>query len=118
MISFVMITARKDYPYTNRPDLHVFEPTLECFRQQTFTDVEWVVVDALYESRKDYFVDKKLPIKVKHVPALPNLWIENGMAGICQQYNKGIIHADGELLFFTGDSYMVFPKKLAPCAST
>lgn len=51
----------------------------------------------------------KLPFAVKHVPAKPNLWIENGYPGICTQYNKGIIYADGELLFFCGDSYMFTP---------
>lgn len=109
-ISFIMITARDDHPYTNRPDLHVFEPTLESFKNQTMTDFEWVIVDVLYEQRKNYFTDMKLPFKVKHIPALPNLWIEAGFCGISTQYNKGIINADGELLFFTGDSHMVIPQ--------
>jgi len=110
-ISFIMITARTDYPYTGRPDLHIFEPTLESFRTQNMKDWgEWVIVDALYEQRKDYFSKLKLPFKVKHVPALPNLWIEKGLPGISTQYNKGIIYADGQLLFFTGDSHMVQPN--------
>lgn len=108
--SFIMITARSDYPYTNRADLHVFEPTLECFKRQTMTDFEWIIVDALYDARKDYFADVKVPFKIKHIPALPNLWIEQGLPGICTQYNKGIIHADGNLLFFTGDSHMFLPN--------
>lgn len=108
-ISFIMITARVDYPYTNRPDLHLFEPTLECFKKQEFTDFEWVIVDALYEQRKNYFTGMKLPFKVKHVPALPNIWIENGFAGMSRQFNKGIIYADGELLFFAGDGFMMQP---------
>jgi len=107
--SFLMITARENFPYLGRSDLHVFEPTLHCFKQQTFMDFEWVIVDALYEQRKDYFEDMKLPFTVKHVPAQPNVWLENGLPGICTQYNKGIIHADGELIFFTGDSHMFFP---------
>lgn len=108
-VSFIMISARDDHPYTNRPDLHVFEPTLECFKNQTMTDFEWVVVDVLYEQRKNYFKDLNLPFKVKHVPALPNLWIQKGFCGVSTQYNKGIIYADGELCFFTGDSHMVQP---------
>lgn len=110
-ISFVMITARADHPYTNRPDLHVFEPTLKCLKKQTMTNFEWVIVDVLYDQRKDYFKDiRGLPFKVKHIPALPNLWIEAGFCGISTQYNKGIIYSDGELLFFTGDSHMVLPN--------
>ncbi len=109
-ISFITPTARLDYPYANRPDLHLFEPTLECFKKQTMTDFEWVISDALYEQRKDYFADMKLPFKVKHIPAMPNMWLENGLTGIAAQWNKGIIYADGELLFFCGDSYMVQPN--------
>jgi glycosyltransferase involved in cell wall biosynthesis len=109
-ISFIMITARANFPYLGRPDLHVFEPTLESFKQQTMLDFEWVIVDALYEQRKNYFKNMKLPFQVKHVPAKPNLWIEKGFPGISTQYNKGIIYADGELLFFTGDSHMVLPN--------
>lgn len=105
-----MITARTDFPYLGRPDLHVFEPTLEAFKQQTMTDFEWVVVDGLWHKRKDFFKDLDLPFNVKHVPLQPNVWYDKGFPGISTQYNKGIIHADGDLLFFTGDSYMVQPR--------
>lgn len=109
-ISFVMITARTDYPYTGRPALHLFEPTLESFKAQTMHDFEWIIVDALYDQRKDYFAKLELPFKIKHIPALPNLWLSNGLPAVSTQWNKGIIYADGELLFFTGDSYMVQPN--------
>jgi len=108
-ISFIMITARTAHPYLGREDLHVFEPTLKSFQQQRFLDFEWIVVDALYEERKDYFLHQELPFRVKHIPAQPNLWLDKGFPGICHQYNKGIIYADGELLFFTGDSHMMLP---------
>jgi len=109
-ISFVMITARVDFPYLGRSDLHVFEPTLETFKAQTMLDFEWVIADVLYDKRKNYFRKMELPFQVKHIPAKPNLWIEKGFPGICAQYNKGIIYSDGELLFFTGDSHMVKPN--------
>jgi len=108
-ISFVMICARTDHPYIGRPDLHVFEPTLESFKAQTMMDFEWVIVDHLYDQRKDYFKNMNLPFHVKHVPSLPNAWHEVGLCGVCTQYNKGIIYADGELLFFTGEGYMFIP---------
>ena len=108
-VSFIIITARKDFPYVGRPDLHLFEPTLESFKRQSMKDFEFIIVDVLYDKRKDYFEGMDLPFKVKHVPALPNIWIENGFPGVCRQYNKGIIHADGELLFFAGDGNMVAP---------
>ena len=110
-VSFIMVTARENFPYLNRPDLHVFEPTIESFKAQTMKDWgEVVIVDVLYDQRKDYFKNMNLPFKVKHIPAKPNQWIERGFPGIATQYNKGIVYADGELLFFTGDSHMVVPE--------
>ena len=106
--SFIMISARDSYPYAGRPSQHLFDPTLYCMEQQSFKDFEWVIVDNQYETRKDYFKDKNLPFSVKHVPAKPNVWLENGFTGVSTQYNQGIIYADGEILFFTGDSY-IFP---------
>jgi len=105
-VTFVMITARESFSYPEKPEMHVFEATMHCFKEQTMKSFEVVVVDALYHKRKDYFKNLHLDFKVKHVPAQPNLWVEKGSPGICTQYNKGIIYADGELLFFTGDSYM------------
>ena len=109
-ISFVTATARNDYPYDGRPDLHIFEPTIESLKAQTMLDFEWVIVDYLYEERKDYFKDKNLPFKVKHVPASPNIWHNYNLPGACTQYNKGIIYADGELLYFTGEGYIFIPE--------
>jgi len=106
-ISFIEISAREDFPYAEKPNMHVFEPTLEALKAQTMKDFELIIVDALFHKRKDYFRNAQLNFKVKHVPAQPNTWIERGYPGICAQYNKGIIYADGELLFFIGDSYMV-----------
>lgn len=109
-ITFAMITAREDFPYVGRPELGVFEPTLEAMKAQTMKDFEFVVIDVLYEQRSDYFKNMKLPFHVKHVPAKPNMWIEQGLPGIATQYNKGIIYADGELLFFTGEGFMFQPN--------
>lgn len=113
-VSFIMITARTDFPYKNRPDLHLFEPTIESLKTQNMKEWgELVVVDVLYDKRKDYFKDKELPFPVKHIPARPNFWLDRGLPGFCEQYNKGIVYADGDLLFFTGDSYMFRPDFLS-----
>lgn len=111
-ISFVTITARNNYPYIGRPDLNIFEPTIESLKAQTMamTDFEWVIIDYLYEERKNYFKDMKLPFKVKHVPASPNIWHDVGLPGVSTQYNKGIIYADGELLYFSGEGYLFLPN--------
>jgi glycosyltransferase involved in cell wall biosynthesis len=108
-ISIITITARTDYPYDGRPDLHIFEPTIESLKTQTMTDFEWIIVDFLYEERKDYFKNKDLPFKVKHIPSSPNIWHDVGLPGVSTQYNKGIIYADGELIFFSGEGFMYIP---------
>lgn len=107
-ISFVIITARNDYPYIGKPDLFIFEPTVESLKNQTMKGYEFevIIVDYLYNQRKDYFKNKDLPFKVKHIPSAPNIWHEKGLAGICTQFNKGIIYADGELLFFIGEGFI------------
>jgi hypothetical protein len=109
-ISFVTITARNNYPYIGRPDLQLFEPTLASFKAQTTMDFEWIIVDQLYDERKDYFKDMNLSFNVKHVPARPNLWHDVGLCGVCTQSNKGIIYADGELMFYCGDGYLFIPE--------
>lgn len=109
-ISFVMITARTDHPYMGRPDLNIFEPTLESLKAQTFKDFELVIVDQLYDERKDYFKNKDLPFPVKHMDARPNVWHDVGLCGVSTQFNKGIIHANGELLFFSAEGYMYVPE--------
>jgi len=109
-ISFVMITARTDNPYFGRPDLNIFEPTMESFKAQTMKDFEWIIVDHLYDERKDYFKNMKLSFRVKHVPAHPNVWHDVGLCGVCTQYNKGIIYADGELIYFMGEGYLFMPN--------
>lgn len=105
-ISYVMITAREDTPYLNRDDLHVFETTGTCMRNQTFKDFEWIIVDARYHERPDFFRENSWGLQIKHVPAQPNVWLDNGLPGVCTQYNKGLVYADGQVVFFTGDSYM------------
>lgn len=111
-ISFIIITARSDYPYIGRPDLFIFEPTVESLKNQTTkgSEFEVIIVDYLYNQRKDYFKNKDLPFKVKHISSAPNIWHEKGLAGICTQFNKGIIYADGELLFFIGEGFIFTPE--------
>ena len=104
-ISYITINIKKDFPYFGRPDLHLFEPTLESFKRQKMENIEWVVVDTRYEERKDYFKNLDLPFVVKHVPA-NNVFLDNALPGVSREFNRGIIHSDGELLFFSVDGFM------------
>lgn len=110
-ISYVTITARADYPTVGLPHVHLWEPTLKTLRNQTFTDFEWIIVDVFYEERKDYWKGQtNHGIKIKHIPAAPNIWAKHGLVQTCHQFNKGITYADGELLFFDADSGMLHPE--------
>jgi hypothetical protein len=111
-ISYVTITARSDFPTQGLPNLHLWEPTLKTLEGQTFKDFEWIIVDVFYEERKDYFKPfcANHGLKIKHIPAAPNIWTQYGLVQTCHQFNKGIIHADGELLFFDADSGMLHPN--------
>lgn len=109
-ISYITITARADYPTVGLPNLHLWEPTLKTLKNQTFTDFEYIIVDVFYEDRKDYFKTHNYGLKIKHIPASPNIWTQYGLVQTCHQFNKGIIHADGELLFFDADSGMLHPQ--------
>lgn len=72
-------------------------------------EFELIIVDKYYSQRKNYFKNLNLPFPIKHVPAYPNYWLEQDMPAVAQQYNKGIIYADGELLFFSADGWIYPP---------
>lgn len=108
-ISYLQITARSDYPTMGRLDLHLWEPTLQTLAKQEFKDFEFIVIDVFYHDRPNYFKEHNYGLKIKHLPAKPNPWNEFGLCQTCHQFNKGIIHADGELLFTDADSSMLPP---------
>jgi hypothetical protein len=108
-ISYIEVTARPDYPHYGNPKLHLWQPTLQTLANQKFKDFEYIVVDIFYEERKNYFKENNYGLKIKHIPAAPGVWHNLGICEICHQFNKGIIHADGELLFFCADSNMHAP---------
>ena len=81
------------------PKLHIFEHTFESLQNQTFTDFEVIVVDALYPKRKKW-LDQDWQFPVKYVPIHPNhrFWFNHKRWSVCASLNTGIIHAEGELL--------------------
>lgn len=112
-ISYVEITARSDYPTVGRKDLHIWEPTLQTLAKQTMKDFEVIVVDIFYHERPNYFKEHNYGLKIKHIPSAPNIWFDLKLPQPCHQINKGFIHADGELLFVNGDSFMYPPDFMA-----
>lgn len=108
-ISYLEITARTDYPTVGVPDLHLWEPTLKTMSRQTLKDFELIFIDVLYDERPDYFKDHNYGLRIKHIPAKPNAWHDLGLVQTCSQFNRGIIHSDGELIFTSADSNMYPP---------
>jgi len=108
-ISFMMATARNDFPIIGLPNIHVLQPTIESLKIQSFKDFEFVLVDGLYHLRPKLFKgepfrEDKLPFLVKHVPIEHNEMfnhrfpMDNRRWNICGSLNTAVIHASGELL--------------------
>jgi glycosyltransferase involved in cell wall biosynthesis len=113
-ISVILPTAREDYSIIGLPNLHIFEPTLESLKNQTFKDFELVIIDGLHHFRPKLFQGRpfhtdKLPFPVKHVPIEHNerfnhrFWMDNKRWNVAGSLNTGIIHAKGELLVLIDD---------------
>ena len=92
-ISVIMATARDNYPMIGLPETFIFEPTLESLEIQSFQDFELIIVDALYDFRKDYFKDKKFSFPIKHLKPKPSPWDKIGAWRVCNQLNTAIIHS-------------------------
>ena len=110
-ISIIYVTVREDFSIKHNPRIHQFVPMLKCFQRQTFKDFEIILVDGLYEHRKDYPFPSDLHIK--HVPHHPNhrMWLDMGYWAVASALNTGVIHSQGELLIFFTDC-LVFDKHL------
>lgn len=112
-ISILEITARSSFPTLGLPNLHLWEPTLQTLAKQTKKSFEYIVIDCFYHERPDYFKEHNYGLRIKHVPAAPNPWNELGLCQTCHQFNKGMVHADGELILTNADSSMIPPDLLA-----
>ena len=112
-ISVLIYTARDDYPYMGKAkSWHCFEPFLRTLAKQTFKDFELVLVDALWETRPDWFSTRPQPFPVKHVPSKPNYWQERGRVGIAAQINRGFIWADGKYVWMGAENNLYPPHHL------
>jgi glycosyltransferase involved in cell wall biosynthesis len=102
-VSVVLACARDDYPIVGMERTHVFEPTLKSLESQTFDNFEFIVVDALWEWRKDYFRNKRCSFPIKHLKPKSSVWEKIGAWRVCSMLNTGIIHAEGELVVRVDD---------------
>lgn len=118
-ISIIMSTARDNFPIIGMPNLHLFHPTIESLKSQSFKDFEMIVVDGLYHLRSNLFEGKdgslfglfdkkelkaKYGFEIKHIPVEHNsihnhgFWLDHRRWNVCGQLNSCLIHARGQLV--------------------
>jgi hypothetical protein len=110
-ISIIYITAREDCPMMGRPGVHQFKVFLDSLMEQNFDnkDFEVIICDVLYKQRKgengkDKYDFSKHPFKIKHVDPSEFSWsLKKNLPSYADNYNLGVIHADGELLLWFND---------------
>jgi hypothetical protein len=102
-ISVVLNTARFDYPMIGRPNTHLFEPTLDSLKKQTFKNFELVISDVRYDYRKDFFSNHTQPFSINHFKPDSNYWLDNKLVAIAYTRNQGIINAKYNFIVFLDD---------------
>lgn len=65
-------------------------------RKQTFKDFEWILVDELYDERKDEVAEYVKDIKIKHIKPRPKE--EGHVWNLAHAYNDGFKQCEGELV--------------------
>ena len=103
-ISVVMNTHNELYPMPGR-DKDIFTVLIDALKDQTFQDFELIIVDRLFEERKDTFSKLKLPFPFKYMPPKPSPWWKAYPIAttISSDRNSGIMLAGGELIFCLDD---------------
>jgi len=104
-ISIIMPTARSMKAISEQPYLYFMTPTIKSLRAQSFTDFEFIIVDAMYDQRpklfeNNSFESEQLPFPVKHIRVhkAHRFWLDHKRWSVAASLNTGIIHANGELL--------------------
>lgn len=105
LVSIGWSTGQSDYCIKGYPKVHVFEYTMASLRNQTFKDFEVVIADTYYHKRSDYFKIHSEDFPIKHVSALPNVWLERGYPAISATKNTYLRHVRGVYVMNIGDCY-------------
>lgn len=113
-ISVILCTARDDYSIIGLPTTHILQTTLKSLSKQTFKSWELIIVDSLYERRRNMFKEFNFDFAVKHIPVHPNhrFWLDRKRWNVAGALNSGIIASDGELLVRIDDASEFSPDFL------
>lgn len=118
-LSVLLITVRPSIgAYLEHPDWHVIGRVVDDLAAQTYInadDFELVVVDGLYEYRKQEVaaLAARVSFEVVHVPPRPSLWVQNKKVAICAYRNTGLALARGELVVNLDDCCVLPSNYLA-----
>lgn len=115
-VSVLLCTVRGDHGYAHpHEDWHTLGKVIDDLAKQTFRDFELIIVDGLYEHRKDDLAwQSRIPswMTVKHVPPRQSVWVKNKRVAISAYRNGGLIHAVGDLVVNLDDCCELPPKYL------
>lgn len=80
-----------------------FTPTAKSLSEQTYSNIEWVLLDFIYDQNKDFVEDlsKKYKIKTIHIPNIRTDFPY--MRDIARNRNELIKHSTGEHIIFLDD---------------
>jgi len=109
-ISVITTTARDDYPIIGMPKTHIFGMLIETLNRQSFKDFELILVDSLFNLRRNspFLSEAKFPIK--HTPPKASPWVDVAMFHACNDINTAILYANGELLVKIDDCQEIFSQ--------
>jgi len=102
-ITVLMNTARDDFPMVGLDEPHPFTPTVKSLNEQELQNFELVIVDACWSGERKRWIESHAEFPVKYLNAHPNRFLELGMCAIASMKNKGLLHAEGELVVFVDD---------------
>lgn len=93
----------------------MFEWALESLKNQIFKDFEYIIVDGLYDERKDAVNELiqsfDLDFAVHHIKDKPTRW-KNKRPALCNARNTGLIFAKGKHIVFHDDNCKMPPNWL------
>lgn len=103
-LSIILATAREDFSMINLPQTHLFHPTISSLQKQTFRDFEFILIDGLFEQRRDYFIENPTDFPVIHIPPKPSPYLARGQWSVCDFLNTGLIVASGKYVLRLDDT--------------
>jgi glycosyltransferase involved in cell wall biosynthesis len=103
--SIIITTCRADYSLKKDRDKHILAQMIDNCTKQTFTDFELIIVDLLWNYRKDWIEQNypDLDFPVLHIIDKDSPFRDHQLLRICTARNTGLLYARGECVVFSDD---------------